>query len=576
MQHNEDIAAIFDEIADLLEITGEQAFRINSYRKAARTLRDLSADIADLAASGEHTKLPGIGKGMAAKIEEYLTQQGVDLHTELLESVPAGLPALLEIPNLGPKRIALAWRELGIEDLAGLKAAIADGRLATLKGFGPKLVATIAQGIRFAEQAAGRTPLGLAWPLARELAAAMRTLPNVGRVDVTGSVRRGCETIGDIDILCESDDGETVVSAFTTLTQAKRVLASGQTKGSIIVDRRDGVEMQADCRVVPAESYGAALQYFTGSKEHNVRLRELAVRHKWKLNEWGLYDSDTRLAGEREEDIYERLGLPWIPPEQREDRGEFEPDAVRPLVELRDIRGDLHLHTTESDGVVSAAEMAAAAERLGYEYIAITDHSKSSTIANGLSIDRMWRQIERIRHLNQQLKTLTVLVGCECDILADGSLDYPDQLLAACDFVVASVHTAMRQDTAKLTARLLRALDSPYLNVVGHPTGRLLGRREAMDFEMAAVIKKAAETRTALELNASWQRLDLGDRHLRAAREAGVMICISTDAHSTAQLEQMNYGVITARRGWLQAEQVLNTRPLPLVRKWLAEKRQRA
>jgi len=573
MQHNEDIAAIFEEIADLLEITGEQAFRINSYRKAARTLRDLTADIAELAAAGEHTKLPGIGKSMAAKIEEYLAQKGIDLHSELLESVPAGLPALLEIPGLGPKRIALAWKELGIENLAGLKSAIADGRLATLKGFGPKLVATIAQGIRFAEQAAGRTPLGLAWPLARELTAAMAAVPQVGRVEIGGSVRRGCETIGDLDLLCEAADGGPVIAAFTTLPQVKRVLASGPTKGSIIVDRRDGIEMQVDCRVVPTESFGAALQYFTGSKEHNVRLREMAVRHKWKLNEWGLFDGDTRLAGEREEDIYERLGLPWIPPELREDRGEFETPDLPTVIELKDIRGDLHLHTTESDGVVTAAEMAAAAEQLGYEYIAITDHSKSSTIANGLTVDRMWRQIERLRRLNGQLKTVTVLVGCECDILADGTLDYPDPLLAACDFVVASVHTAMRQDPAKLTARILQAMDSPYVNVIGHPTGRLLGRREAMDFDMSAVIAKAAATHTALELNASWQRLDLGDRHLRAAREAGVMICISTDAHSTAQLEQMRYGVTTARRGWLSAEQVLNTRPLPLVRQWLAKKR---
>ncbi len=573
MQHNEDLAAIFEEIADLLEITGEQAFRINSYRKAARTLRDLTTDIAELAATGEHAKLPGIGKSLAAKIEEYLTQQGVDLHNELLESVPAGLPALLEIPNLGPKRIALIWKELGIENLAGLKAAIADGRLTTLKGFGPKLVATIAQGIRYAEQAAGRTPLGLAWPLARELAAALAGVPQVGRVEITGSVRRGCETIGDLDLLCESADGGRVIAAFTSLPQVKRVLASGQTKGSIIVDRRDGVEMQADCRAVPAESFGAALQYFTGSKEHNVRLRELAVRRKWKLNEWGLFDGETRLAGEREEDIYERLGLPWIPPELREDRGELDTREPPALVELKDIRGDLHLHTTESDGVVTAAEMAAAAEQLGYEYIAITDHSRSSTIANGLTVERMWRQIERLRRLNEQLKTVTVLVGCECDILADGALDYPDQLLAACDFVVASVHTAMRQDPAKLTARILQALDNPYVNVIGHPTGRLLGRREAMDFDVSAVIAKAAATHTALELNASWQRLDLGDRHLRAAKEAGVMICISTDAHSTAQLEQMRYGVTTARRGWLQAEHVLNTRPLPLVRQWLAKKR---
>ncbi len=572
---NAGLAAVLSEIADLLEIKGEQAFRINSYRRAARTFKDLTVPVSELSAAGELGKLPGIGKSTVAKVEEYLANGSISLLTALLESIPEGLPALLEIPGLGPKRTALAWNKLGVENLAGLKKEIASGRLAQLKGMGAKSVEQISAGIRFAEQSVGRTPLGLARPLAAELAKQMGEVQAVRRVEVTGSLRRGCETIGDVDLLCESEDGPAVVKAFAELPAAKRVLVAGQTKGSIIVDRRDGIEVQADCRVVPAESFGAALQYFTGSKEHNVRLRGIAAKKKWKLNEWGLFsaDGDRRIAGQDEAEVYQKLGLPWIPPEQREDRGEFEPDAINPLIERDDIRGDLHLHTTASDGTADAQTMARAAQELGHEYIAVTDHSKSSTIAKGLSIDRMWRHAEKLRELNKKLESITILVGCECDILADGSLDYPDQLLAACDFVVASVHSGLRQERKKLTARVLQAMENPYVTALGHPTGRLINRREPMDLDMAAIIAQAAKTRTALELNASWQRLDLNDLHLRMARDAGVMICLGTDAHSVPQLKQMEYGILTARRGWLRAPDVLNTRPLPSVRKWIARKR---
>ena len=573
MMKNKGIAEVFSQIADLLEIMGEQPFRVNSYRRASRTLETLTQDVAELAAAKTLTELQGIGKSTAAKIEEYLTTGSVSLHSELQESVPAGLPLLLNIPGLGPKRIAQAWKELGVENLNDLKKAISDGRLLALKGFGEKLTAQIVRGIEFAEKSTGRTPLGLALPLAEELAEAMRAVPAVRRAEVTGSVRRGKETIGDIDVLCEADDGSAVVKAFTALPQVKRVLASGSTKGCIIVDRRDGIEIQVDCRAVPAESFGAALQYFTGSKEHNIRLREIALKKKWKLNEWGLFDGEEFIAGRDEAEIYDRLGLSLIPPELREDNGEFETDAMKPLIEPGDIRSDLHLHTTASDGTSDAPTMAQAASERGHEYIAVTDHSKSSTVANGLSIDRMWRHIEKLRELNKDLKTITVLVGCECDILADGKLDYPDQLLAACDIVVASVHSGMNQGKEKLTARVLEAMENPYVNVLGHPSGRLLNRREPMDLDMAAVIAQATRTQTAMELNASWQRLDLNDRHLRMATDAGALISIGTDAHSIRQLDQMRYGVITARRGWLQAKDVLNTQPLPSVRKWLARKR---
>lgn len=568
-----ELADIFSQIADLLEIKGESSFRVNSYRRTARLMKDLTQDVESLAREGKLEDLEGVGKSTAEKIAEYLSTGKMSLHQELLSEMPAGLPALLNIPGLGPKKIAHAWKELGVTCLDDLKRVIENGQLASLKGMGEKSVKQIAEGIEFAAKSAGRTPLGLARELADELVAALRGVKGVRRVETAGSLRRGCETIGDLDLLCEGDDGAAIIQAFTKLPQVTRVLASGDTKGSVLVPRRDCIEIQVDCRVVPTESFGAALQYFTGSKEHNIRLRERAVKKKWKLNEWGLFDGDKRLAGADEEGIYRKFGLPWIPPEQREDRGEFERDALEPLIELSDIRGDLHMHTNASDGVDDAETMARAAAALGYEYIAITDHSKSSAIANGLSIDRMWRQIEKIRELNGRLKTITVLVGCECDILADGELDYPDKLLAACDFVVASVHAAQRQDRAKVTARVLRAMDNPHVTLLGHPTGRLINRREPMDLDMEAVIAKAVETHTALELNASWQRLDLKDIHLRMARDAGAKLCIDTDAHATVQLEQMKLGIITARRGWLRKGDVLNTLPLPSLRKWIAKKR---
>ncbi len=572
---NKEVASVFGEIADLLEINGEQAFRVNSYRRVARTVKDLTKDIEELSRDGGLAALQGVGKASAERIQEYLTTGKIAMHQDLMAAMPAGLPALLKISGMGPKKVALVWKSLNVTGIEDLKRAIASGEFAALKGMGAKSVEQIAKGIELLENSAGRTPLGLAWPLAEELADAMRAVKGVRRVEIAGSLRRGAETIGDLDLLCEADDGAIIVGAFTTLPQVKRVLANGDTKGSVLVERRDGADIQVDCRVVPGESFGAALQYFTGSKEHNVRLREIASKKGWKLNEWGLFDGDKRLAGTDEAGIYEKLGVPFVSPEQREDRGEFDLREIEPLIELSDIRGDLHCHTTASDGTADAEAMARAACDRGYEYIAITDHSKSSAVANGLAIDRMWRQIEMVRSLNKKFDKITLLVGCECDILADGSMDYPDNLLAACDFVVASVHSAMKQSRDKVTGRILSAIENPYVTLVGHPTTRLINRREPMDLDMEAVISKAAETQTALELNSSWQRLDLCDRHVRMAVEAGVKIAIDTDAHSIAQFDQMRYGIATARRGWVRAKDVINTLHLPLLRKWIAKKRSR-
>jgi len=571
---NRELANIFAQIADLLELKGEDPFRVSAYRKAARAVEGLTEDVADLLAAGKLDSVPGIGKSTAQKIAQYVKEGRIDKHAELLASVPQGLPALLQIPGLGPKKIQAAWKKLHVESLDDLKKAIDSGKLAELPGFGAKSVENIRQGIEFLERSAGRTPLGIAWPVASALAESLKAAAGLPCVEIAGSLRRGRETIGDVDLLCTSPRGEDVIRTFTTLAMVKAVRAAGDTKGTVLVETPAGGDLQVDLRVVPAESFGAALQYFTGSKEHNIRLRELAARKKWKLNEYGLFDGDRQIAGRDEAGIYRKLDLPFIEPELREDRGEVErADSLPALIALEDIRGDLHMHSTYSDGRHTIEEMAAAAKKRGYEYIAICDHSPSQAIANGMPAERLLRQIREIRALNRRLKGITILAGCECDILSDGTLDYPDEVLAECDLVVASIHMGMGQDRAKVTRRTIQAMENPYVTIIGHPTGRLLGRREAMDLDIDEVVKAAVRTHTALELSASWQRLDLKDTHARQAVEAGAMLAINTDAHSTEQLDQMDYGVRTAKRGWVTKEAVINTRTLAGLKKFLGKKR---
>jgi len=571
---NTELVQAFERIADLLEITGADRFRINSYRRAARTIKDTTEDLAILMEEGRLGELAGIGKSTIAKIEQFLNDGRIDLLVELSEKLPPGLPDLLEVPSLGPKKVALLYQELKIGSLADLKDAVAAGRLAELPGFGKTSAQRVADGIALLEASAGRTPLGIAVPAAQALAEGVASVQEVSQVSVAGSLRRGAETVGDIDLVCASDAGQEVVQAFVSLPQVKRVLGSGTTKGSVTVAAPRGGELRAQLRVVPAESYGAALQYFTGSKEHNVRLRELAGRKKWKLNEWGLFSGEERIAGPDEAEIYRKLGLPWIPPELREDRSEFavgfDPSG---LVTREHLRGDLHMHTVASDGRNTIEEMARAAKDLGYEYIAITDHSRSSAIANGLSAERLEQHITDVRAAGSRIRGITLLAGTECDILASGSLDYPDSLLAECDFVVASVHSAMLGGRTPPTKRTLMAMENRYVTAIGHPTGRLLNQRAPMDLDMTAVVAAAAETGTALEINASWQRLDLKDLHIRQALEAGAMLTISTDAHSTDGLSLIHFGVTTARRGACPPDRVINTRPLAELREWIGRKR---
>lgn len=574
---NLEVIRQFNEIADLLDIKGEDSFRAVSYRRAARAIEDLTEDLTEIAARNDLQSIPGVGKGTADRIKEFLQTGKIALHEELACSLPAGILKLLQIPGLGPKKIAVLHGQLSIGGVDELRAAIQDGRVATLRGFGQKTADKLLEGIAFLDRSAGRTPLHVARPIACTLREQTARLAGVEQVEIAGSVRRGKEMIGDLDLLCIAADGPATVSAFTRLPLVKSVLAAGDTKASVLVENPTGGEIQADLRVVPAESFGAALQYFTGSKEHNVRLREIAAKRGWKLNEYGLYEGDTLLACRDEAGIYSRLGLPLIPPEMRENTGEIDLRQLPDLVELAQIRGDLHMHTVASDGVCTIEQMAMAARERGYDYIAITDHSRSSVIANGLQIDRLEKLIRDVRAANKRLagKGITILAGTECDICPDGSLDYPDEVLAQLDWVVASIHAAQTQECDKLTHRTLAAIENPYVNCIGHPSGRLLGRREAMNIVWEKVFEAAARTGTALEVSAAWHRLDLKDAHVRRASELGCHFAINTDAHAIDQLDQMPLGVQTARRGWATRDSVLNTGSVEDIRNFVAAKRRK-
>jgi DNA polymerase (family 10) len=576
---NADVARVFDEVADMLEIKGEDAFRVNSYRRVARTVGELATDINDLANRGELESLPGVGKSSAEKIRELIETGKLRMREELTSEVPESILELLHIPGMGPKKVALLWRERQIDSLDALKEAIEAGRLDGLKGFGAKSIEKIAEGIDFLQRSAGRTRLGEAWGVAARIRAAVAEMAGVSRVEHAGSLRRGCETVGDLDLLCIAGDGKRVIKEFTELPGVTKVLAAGETKGSVLVQWRSGREIQVDLRVVPAESFGAAWQYFTGSKEHNVRVRELAVKRGWSLNEYALTETKSNkvVASREESDIYEALNLPWFPPELREDRGEFHLKEVPPdLLTLDDICGDLHMHTTASDGRESIEEMAAAAKALGWKYICITDHSKSSTIANGLDAKRLRRHIAAIRKANENINGITIWAGTEVDILTDGSLDYDDKLLAELDFVVASIHSGLRKDSKTNTQRTLAAIRNPQVNMIGHPTGRMIQAREAMPLDMEAICKEAARTGTALEINANCYRLDLKDQHARLARECGAVMCLACDAHAGDQFDQMHFGVLTARRAGLCKQHVLNTRTARQIEAFVRAKRERA
>jgi len=569
------LSELFNQMADIMEILGEDPFRISTYRKVGRVIADIPDDIETLLATGQLAKIPGIGKSSLAKIREFVETGSITAHRQLLTKIPTTLLELLTIPGMGPKGVKAVYEKLKVTSIAELKGVIEAGSLAKLPGFGDKKAAGIAKGIEFLEKSTGRIRLDLALEAAEIVTEFIKPLPGIQKIQTAGSLRRCAETIGDVDILVAASAGEKIIQTFTNAQFVQEPLAAGPTKGSAIIQTATS-PVHVDVRVVSGKSFGAAAQYFTGSKQHNVHLREIAVKAKLKLNEYGLFRADKMIAGRVEEEIYQKLGLDYIHPLLREDRGEIEAAKTHSLPELiqpKDIKGDLHVHTNASDGDCDISEIAQAAKQAGYKYICITDHSKSSAIANGLSPKRLANQIKQIRKLNQQLKGITILAGTEVDILADSSLDFDDKLLADLDFVIAAIHSGLAGSRQKVTTRTLKAMDNPYVNCIAHPTGRLIGQREPMDIDMAAVIKHAVQTHTALEVNANPWRLDLKDTHCRMAIKMGVKLVIGTDAHSIAGLGLMGFGVATAARGWATKTDVLNTRSAAKIKTWTKSKR---
>jgi len=565
---NAEIAQVFNKIADCLEFKGELSFRVTSYRRAARAMMDLTEDVEEIDKRGELKDIPGIGSGMAEKIEEYLKSATMRRYEEARKGVPDSLIAMMHVPGMGPKTLKLVHDKLGVNTIDELEAAANDGRLAALPSFGAKKCENILRGISLQKTAGRRIRLGIALPLVETIIPQLRKKVKIAECLPAGSLRRMKETIGDVDILATGADGPVIIKAFTSLPQVQYVLAEGDTKGTIIT----GDGLQVDLRVVPEESYGAALQYFTGSKDHNIRLREIARKKKLKVNEYGVFRGEKSIGGKTEEEVYELLGLPWIPPVLREDRGEI--DAAREgrlpaLIEESDIQGDLHVHSKWSDGRYTIEQMVEAARKKGCKYVAISDHSVSTTIAHGLTPERLQKQIREIEKIRKEFDDIEILTSTEMDIKPDGSLDFPDELLEQLDVVTASVHAAFKQDRATMTARVIKAIGNPHVDIIGHPTGRLIGEREAYDIDLEAVMKAAARTGTALELNAQWERLDLDDLACKRAAELGANIVINTDAHNLTHLEFMRFGIATAQRGWLEKKHVINARPLKALREWL-------
>lgn len=613
---NLEIAALFARTADVLAMQDENPFRILAYRKVARVLEEMPEDVEQLAASDKLEETPGIGTSTAGRIREYLRGGRIAEFEDIWGQVPAGVMEMMRIPSVGPKTAALLWQQAGITSVDELKLRLEKGDIQGIKGIGEKKLEKIKQNLAHLAQSAGRIRIGEALPLAQELCAYLRALEGVERVEFCGSLRRGKETIGDVDIAVAASKQHAAALAAKIVTHpfVAEVLGSGATKTSF----RTGNGVQVDVRVVPPESFGAALQYFTGSQAHNVHLRQIALDQGYKLNEWGLFQGDQHVAGRTEDEIYHTLGLSCMPPEMREDTGEIDvarnawaqahsqaatapprskgkrkdappapaaPASLFPapaggdpfqLVELQDIRGDLHLHTVASDGTKTIEEMVAECKRRGYSYCALTDHSKSQFQANGLRVDRLIEHARAIRAVAAKAQGILVLAGSEVDILADGSLDYEDEVLAQLDWVVASPHAALTQESEAATTRLVRALNNPHVCVIGHPTGRLVPSRRGLEPDMKRVLFAAARAGVAMEINANYHRLDLRDSHARMAVEAGVPLCINTDGHDFTDMDQMLYGVLTARRAWARPENVLNTWPVEKFQKWLQSRKEQA
>lgn len=573
---NFELARIFTEMGDILEIKGDNPFKIRAYRRAALNLEGLAQSVETLS-DAELREIPGIGEELAAKIEEYCATGSVHAHEKLQVELPPGLLDILAIPGLGPKTVKLLYDQAGVTDLDGLERAANDGKLLGIPGIRAKTVENILKGIATVRRGRERRPLGLVLPLARELMAALQKQVPVERLELAGSIRRRRETVKDIDLVATTAEPERLMEAFVRLPLVTDVVMHGPTRSSVTI--RDGINV--DLRVVAGESFGAALAYLTGSKGHNIRLRDLAVRRGLKINEYGVFrePGGERLGGAAEEDVYRLLELPFVPPELREDGGEVEAALAGQLPQLvttADIRGELHAHSRWSDGAHSLDELVAAARARGLSYLALTDHSRGLGVANGLTPERLREQRQEVAALNGQLTGFTILHGTEMDIRGDGSLDFPDEVLAELDLVIASIHSGFRQSREQLTGRVCAAMRNPYVDIIAHPTGRLLGERDPYEIDLEEVVRVARETGTALEINAYPLRLDLADVWARRAKDAGVMLAINTDVHVLSQFETLDYGVAVARRGWLEKEDILNCLDLAALRAWLAAKRRQA
>jgi DNA polymerase (family 10) len=556
---NQEIAGIFNDIADLLEIKGENPFRIRAYRRAALNIESFTKNVAETPKE-ELMKIPGIGQDLAGKIEEYTGTGKLRFYEELKKKVPEGLGMLLSVPSLGPKTAKLLSDRLKVKNLDDLERLAREHKLSGLPGIKEKTEENILKGIEMLKRGMERQPLGKVLPIADDILEHIKKKVSIERINIAGSIRRRKDTIRDIDILATARDPKAVMKAFVHLPQVKDVLMQGPTKSSVIT--HEGI--QVDLRVVGEDSFGAAMAYFTGSKSHNIRLREMAVEAGLKINEYGIFreKDDKKLGGEKEEDVYRILGLPFIPPELREDSGEIEAaieGRLPELVDVADIRGDLHVHTKRSDGGHDFDELIEEARKRGYEYMAITDHSKGLGIARGLSAERLLEEKKQIEALNKKLKGFRLLAGVEVDIRSDGQMDFPDEILKQLDIVVASIHSGFRQSREQITKRMKSAMRNPYVSVIAHPTGRLIGERDPYDIDVDEVLKTAKETNTAVEINSYPLRLDLNDVHSKMAKERGVKIVISTDTHVVSQFSYMAYGVSIARRGWIEKKDVLNT-----------------
>ncbi len=572
---NKEVAEIFNKVAALLEIKGDNPYRIRAYQKAAQTVEALTVDLESLANQGKLEILPGIGADLANKIKEILKTGTLKIYEDLKREIPLFLLNFLEIPGLGPKKVKVLYEKMGITSIEELEKACREHKIAKLPGFGWKTEENIIKGIKLFKEKTGRKPLGEVLKLAEEIIEILKKESPVENIAVAGSIRRKRETVKDIDILITSFKSEKVMKKITEIPLVEEVIAFGETKTSVRL--RPGIQM--DVRVVEPDSWGAALAYFTGSKAHNIRVRELALEKGLKINEYGVFKGEEKIAGKTEEEVYASIGLPFIPPELREDRGEIEAALqgnLPKLVEYNEILGDAHVHSKYSDGTASLEEIISKAEKLGIFWVAICDHSQGLKVAGGVSIEDLFKKKKHIEELNKRFDKVKLIFGAEVDILSDGTLDYPDEILAEIDFVIAAIHTGFQQPEEQITNRIISALKHPLVHAVAHPTGRVIGEREPYAVNMTKILELAAKYGKALEINAYYKRLDLNDINSKAAKEKGVPLIIGTDAHFIDQMEYIPLGVAVARRGWCERKDILNTLSYEEFISWLKKVRNQA